>query len=102
MLESKEKLVTSDPRKVIAAPAAGSVAEARRGAAAPAPRPPRLSPGRTAADDAGAAPTRARPTRAPGGKPGPMPKASAAPSGEPPMPPNPFDKWKVYERKKKP
>jgi hypothetical protein len=101
VIDSKEKLVTSDPRKAI---------ESRTRAIAPKPpasaAAPRAAPVAATAEpvdagaavDAGEAPDAGATLR----KPGPMPKTSADPSGDAPLPPNPFDKWKVYERKKKP
>jgi hypothetical protein len=100
--KSKQKLATSDLRKVIAAPAPAPSPKS-----APAPTSPvaaRAAPlagadagqeapsdaGAAALDDAGLPRTRL---------PGPLPKASATPGD---APPNPFDKWKAYERKKKP
>ncbi|MFO0760944.1 MAG: hypothetical protein U0359_30990 [Byssovorax sp.] len=32
----------------------------------------------------------------------PRPSPSGVPSADAPLPPNPFDKWKVYDRRKKP
>ncbi len=104
MLKSKEKIVTSDPRRPSAADAK---APSPKSVAASPPRDPVPVPasaapladadaGNEALVDAGAA-ADGGPARVPG----PMPKAhdSAAPSGEAPA--NPFEKWKVYERKKK-
>ncbi len=106
MLKSKEKIVTSDLRKVIAAPSKPpppkSAAASPLDKAAPAPTPATPLAGHDdldAAADAGAQADGG----APGRIPGPMPKVhdGTAPSGEPPAPPNPFDKWKVYEKRKK-
>lgn len=98
--KSKEKLVTSDPRK--ASPAPAPAPSPRPVAASPLPVPTAASAASAASaaplaeaelpPDAGLSPRRS----------GPLSRASTAPSGEPPAPPNPFDKWKVYERKKKP
>jgi serine/threonine-protein kinase len=103
LIESTEKIVTSDPRKALAAPSPS-----------PSPRPVAVSPppsvvvavpvaaadaGHEAPPDAGAADVAALPDA--GRKLGPLPKGSAS-GGEPLAPPNPFEKWKVYERKKKP
>ncbi len=104
MLDSKEKIVTSDPRKVIAAPArppppksavasppvTGPAAPLRRGGRRGPATPEGRRTARPAGLDAG---------RKLGG---PLSKPSTAPSADAPLPPNPFDKWKVYERKKKP
>ena len=99
LLASNEKTDTSDPRKAVAPPPTG-----------PSPKPVASSPPAASAAapaeasdagagvDAGVAPDGGALPR----KLGPMPKSSAAASGEAPLPPNPFDKWKVYDRKKKP
>jgi serine/threonine-protein kinase len=109
LVDSKEKIVNSDPRKAIAAP---SPAPSSKPIAAPpqtavAPAVPRaeVDAGQEAPADAGAN------GAADAGSPNPsLPpsrsgtwstKPSAAPSDEPPAPPNPFEKWKFYERKKK-
>ena len=97
MMASKTKLDTSDPRKA----AAPSTPPPRRAAPPPpaAPAASATAPADVGADvDAGEAPD----AGAPGRKLGPLPKAPTDPSADPPIPPNPFDKWKVYERKKKP
>ncbi len=97
---SDEKIATTDPRKAIRAP---SPSPSPRAAAAPPP--PRAAPASAsgtpvAEADAGqdAVPPDAGPRRVPG----PMPKSSAARPDEAPLPPNPFEKWKAYEGKKKP
>ncbi len=104
MMDSKEKIVTSDPRKSIAAPSPApssrSIAGSPPPGAAPAAPLAEADAGQEPTGDGGA--SDAGLPRARSGVPGPMPKASAAASGEPPVPPNPFEKWKVYERKKKP
>jgi hypothetical protein len=91
---SNETTDTSDPRKATeprpTGPSPKPVASSSPAASAAAP---------AEASDAGAG-------EAPDGGPlprklGPMPKSSAA-GGAAPLPPNPFDKWKVYDRKKKP
>jgi serine/threonine-protein kinase len=106
MLDSKQKVVTSDPRKPAAAP---SVAPSPRAAATSqtraSPAAAQVTAGRdTPSLDAGSTET---PSSVDAGAPpkprvgGPLPKAATTASGEAPLPPNPFDKWKVYERKKK-
>ncbi|MFS8065680.1 MAG: protein kinase domain-containing protein, partial [Byssovorax sp.] len=99
LLASNEKTDTSDPRKVTQPRPTG-----------PSPKPVASSPPASSAAapaeasdagagvDAGEAPDGGTLPR----KLGPMPKSSAAAGGEAPLPPNPFDKWKVYDRKKKP
>lgn len=99
LLASNEKADTSDPRKATQPPSKG-----------PSPKPNASSPPAASA----AAPAEASDAgadvdagEAPDGGPlprklSPLPKSSAATGGEAPMPPNPFDKWKVYDRKKKP
>jgi serine/threonine-protein kinase len=112
MEESKEKIVTSDPRKVGRAPApppppkSVAASPAPAPSAAPAAPPAEADAGQEAPGDGGAADAPTAPdaglaTRR-SGVPGPLPRAATAPSGEAAPPPNPFDKWKVYERKKKP
>ncbi len=95
LLASNEKTDTSDPRKATeprpTGPSPKPVASSPPAASAAAP---------AEASDAGAG-------EAPDGgtlprKLGPMPRSSAAASGQASMPPNPFDKWKVYDKKKKP
>jgi serine/threonine-protein kinase len=93
MMASKGKLVTSDPRKAVDAP----VKAPRPQPSAP---PPVVAPA-TPPEDAGAPVGEAADAGAAVRKLGPSPKPSADPSGEAPLPPNPFDKWKVYERKPK-
>ncbi|MFT3764254.1 MAG: serine/threonine protein kinase [Minicystis sp.] len=98
MMGSKQKPVTSDPRKAI---------EARTPPAPPKPVASSATPVSSAAPAAASAeaavdaPDAGAPARLPG-KLGPLPKSSADPGGDAPLPPNPFDKWKAYERKKKP
>lgn len=100
--KSQQKLVTSDPRKVTAVPAPAPSPKSL--AALPSPRTAPATPlaeadaghEAPAAVDAGPAPEASAPRIR---VPGPMPKPPAAPSD---APPNPFEKWKVYERKKKP
>ena len=103
--ESKEKLDTSAPPsgqapvkasapKPVAAPPPAKEVEAGDGVDAGAT----VDAGEVAdageANDAGTAKLT--------GKLGPRPPPSGAPSAEAPLPPNPFDKWKVYDRRKKP
>jgi hypothetical protein len=104
MLDSKQKVVTSDPRKP-AAPSALST----KPATTPSPsRPPVAAPAAARVDapsiDAGSTetPSSVDAGAFPRGRVGgPLPKAGTTATGEAPLPPNPFDKWKVYERKKK-
>jgi len=99
LLASNEKTDTSDPRKAVATPPKGPspkpIASSLPAASAAAP---------AEASDAGAGVDAGEASD--GGtlprKLGPMPRSSAAAGGEAPLPPNPFDKWKVYDRKKKP
>jgi serine/threonine-protein kinase len=105
VVDSKKELITSDPRKAIDTPATTPAPKAT-GTATPAPKPiPAASadPGDAgAAADAGDALDAGAPdASAAKVKLGPLPKPTGEP-GEAPLPPNPFDKWKVYERKKKP
>ena len=98
MEKTKQKLATSDPRKAVAVPAAAPSPKAAATSPPPVavPSTPEAPDGAGADADGGpavdAGPLRTAPL-------GPMPKASAAPGDGPP---NPFNKWKVYERKKKP
>src|SRR5262249_22339689 len=100
LLASKEKPATTDPRKAVAAqPKAPPPQPATASVSPPRPAPlADVGAGTEARDDAGAPDGGALRS----GKLVPWPSASAAPSGEAPMPPNPFEKWKAYERRKKP
>jgi serine/threonine-protein kinase len=106
MTESKPKVTTSDPRKPIAAPSASAsptpAATSPPRSAVPiaadagAAQEPALTDAGAAADVAALPDAGSRPWRS--GAPG---KPTTEPNGEPTIAPNPFDKWKVYERKKK-
>lgn len=113
MMDSKGKLDTSDPRKAIRS-TPGATPKAPTKAPSPKPLPttaPTADPVETA--DAGAvgdAGGDAGGALAPGSpgypgtgprKLGPLPKPSAEPGSDAPMPANPFEKWKVYDRRKK-
>jgi serine/threonine-protein kinase len=100
MMASHDRTGTSDPRRRVEAPAKGP----KPAASSPAP-PAATAASPAEAGDAGAVEVRelldagALPLRNP--RLGPPPKTAAEPSGEAAMPPNPFEKWKVYDRKKK-
>jgi serine/threonine-protein kinase len=103
----KEQVGTSEPPK-IEAPAKGTSPRPV------APPPPATTPvvdagegvGPDAAIDAGEGVDAGEPIDAGTprltGKLPPRPTPSGAPSADAPLPPNPFDKWKVYDRRKKP
>jgi hypothetical protein len=101
LLASNEKADTSDPRKPTQLPTARPspklVAASPVAASAAAPAEA-IDAGAGTDTDAGDSPDGGALSR----KLGPMPKSSAAAGAEAPMPPNPFDKWKAYDRKKKP
>ena len=101
-----EKIETSDLRQVIAAPSKAPSPKSVAASPPPAPVPVPVPAARPVDDTPGDAPDAGGSPDGglwPGRLPGPMPKAhdATAPSGEPPAPPNPFDKWKVYEKRKK-
>ncbi|APR88081.1 Serine/threonine protein kinase PrkC, regulator of stationary phase [Minicystis rosea] len=100
MTGSKAKLETSDPRKAVEAPAPKPLASSpARPAATPNAPAPVHDAG--AEIDAGEIDAGEAADAGPARKLGPMPKSSTDP-GEAPLPPNPFEKWKAYDRKKKP
>ncbi len=100
--DTKEKVVTSEPRKLIAAPA--PTPSQKAAVASPPPAATHAAPvaeadaGQEATGDADAG---IAPDAGIARKPGPMPKPAGASSGEPVMPALPFEKWKVYEKGKK-
>ena len=99
LLASNEKAETSDPRKPTQPrPKGPSPKPVASSPPAPSAAAPAEASDAGAGVDAGEAPDGDTLPR----KLGPLPKSSATASGETPMPPNPFDKWKVYDRKKKP
>jgi serine/threonine protein kinase len=98
IVDSHQKLATSDPRRLIAA---ASSARSARSIDSPPPAPPATSVAPVAAMDGG------NESRLDGAaeagqvqKHHHTPKTSATPNADAPLPPNPFEKWKAYERKK--
>ena len=105
LLASNKKADTSDPRKATQpqskGPSPKPVASSPPAASAAAPAEASdagAGSGSGSGSDAGEAPDGGTLPR----KLGPTPKSSAAAGGEASMPANPFDKWKAYDRKKKP
>jgi serine/threonine-protein kinase len=111
MIESTEKVETSDPRKVIAVAAKTKTKPKPAPAAAPAPTATATASAAPEEEDAGVdagEPDAGRPdagvVRLPGPMPTARPTATAAPAATPPAPseapapPNPFEKWQVYKK----
>jgi hypothetical protein len=108
LVDGKEKIVNSDPRRLVAATPPSPVASPKP-AAPPPPAVPApavvVDAGTDAVLDAGVgadagADAGASPTPSVRGVRGAWPKPSAA-AGDEAAAPNPFEKWKYYERKKK-